>query len=104
MVKVLEDFRVVTVAREKSRLVSLKAMPAGRPAPLANAAIEIHPVIIVIIVRPVSMIPVIELNCFIFFDNPFTYFNFVQQICLNFSSFFKEYVYGSCGVIGFRLG
>ena len=44
-VEVLKDFRVVTVARERSRLVPLKAMPTGRPTPLANAAIEIPPVI-----------------------------------------------------------
>ena len=43
MVKVLKCFHVMTVARERSRLVPLKAMPTGRPTPLANAAIEISP-------------------------------------------------------------
>ena len=38
-VKILEDFCVMTVARERRKLVSLKAVPTGRPAPLANAAI-----------------------------------------------------------------
>ena len=36
-VKVLKDFRVMPVARERSRLVSLRVMPTGSPTPLANA-------------------------------------------------------------------
>ena len=65
-VKVLKDFRVMTIARERSRLVPLKATPTGRPTPLANAAIEIPPVITVDVIRPVSTMPVIVLNRFIF--------------------------------------
>ena len=61
--KVLKDFRVITVAREESRLAPLKAITTGRPTPLANAAIEIPPVIIVYVIRPVSRIHV---NRFIF--------------------------------------
>ena len=71
----------MTVARERSRLVPLKAVPTGRPTPLATAAKEIPPVITVDVIRPVSTIPVIVLNCF----NPFTNFSFINQICLNFS-------------------
>ena len=41
-------------------------MPTGRPTPLANAAIEIPPVITVDVIKPVSAIPVIVLNCSIF--------------------------------------
>ena len=63
----MKDFRVMTVAGERSRLVQPKAAPTGRPTPLANAAIEIPPVITVDVIKPVSMIPVIVLNCFIFF-------------------------------------
>ena len=40
-VKILKDFHAMAVARERSRLVPLKAIPAGNPAPLANAAIDI---------------------------------------------------------------
>ena len=65
-VKVLEDFRVMAIVRGKSRLVPLKAMPTGRPTPLANAAIEMPPVITVDVIRPVSTMPVIVLNRFIF--------------------------------------
>ena len=65
-VKVLKDFRVLTVERERSRLLQLKAMPTGRPTPLANAAIEIPPLIIVDVIRPVSMMPVIVLILFNF--------------------------------------
>ena len=56
----------MTVARERSRLVPLKAMLMGRPTPLAITAIEILPVIAVDMIRPVSTILVIVLNCFIF--------------------------------------
>ena len=65
-VKVLKDFRVMTVARERSRLVPLKAMPTGRLTSLKNAAIEVRPVITVDVIRPVSTMPVIVLNRFIF--------------------------------------
>ena len=76
----------MTVARERSRLVSLKAMPTGRPRPLANAAIETPPVITIDVIRSVSTMLVIVLNRFIFFGNPFTEFNFIKQICLSFVS------------------
>ena len=56
----------MAVARERSRLAPLKAIPTGNPTPLANAAILIPPVITVDIIRPVSTIPVIALNHFIF--------------------------------------
>ena len=64
-VKVLEDFRVMTVTSKKSRLVSLKALPTGRPTPLVNGAMLIPPVITVDAIRHVSTTPVIVLNHFI---------------------------------------
>ena len=65
-VKVLKDFRVMAVARERSSLVPLMTIPTGRPTPLANAAIDVPPVITADVIKPVSMIPVIVLNSFIF--------------------------------------
>ena len=65
-VKILKDFRVIAVTRERSRLVPPKAMPTDRPTPLANATIDIPQVITVDVIRPVSTIPVIVLNRFIF--------------------------------------
>ena len=41
-------------------------MPTGRPTLLANAAIEIPPVITVDVLKPVSTMPVIVINPFIF--------------------------------------
>ena len=64
--KILKDFRVIAVAREKSRLVLLKAIPTGNPTPLANPAMLIPPVITVDVIRLVSTIPVVVLNCFSF--------------------------------------
>ena len=58
----------MTVVRERSRLVPLKAMSTGRPTPLANAAIEIPPEITVHVIRPVSRMPVIVLKTFIFLE------------------------------------
>ena len=56
----------MAVARERSRLVPLKAIPTDNLTPLANAAIEIPPVIAVDVIRPASTIPVIVLNRFNF--------------------------------------
>ena len=50
----------MAVAKEKRRLVTVKAMPTGRPAPLENAAIETPPVITVDIIRPVPTVLVID--------------------------------------------
>ena len=79
-------------------------MPTGKSTPLANAAIEIHPVITVDVIRPVSTIPVIALNRFIFFGNLFTNFNFIKKIYLNFSQFYRRYVCGSYGAVGVKSG
>ena len=73
-VKVLKDFCVMTVARERSRLVPLKEMPTGTPTPQTNDTIEISPVITVDVIRPVSTMPVIPIESFHFFDNPFMNF------------------------------
>ena len=78
----------MTVARERSRLVPLKAMLTGRPTSLANAAIEIPPVTNVDVIRPVSTIPVIVLYRFIFFGNLFTNFLFNRANMPQFQLFF----------------
>ena len=65
-VKILKDFRVMAVAREKSRIVPPKAIPTGNPTTLANAAIEIPPVMTIDVIKLVSTILVIVLNHFFF--------------------------------------
>ena len=103
-VKVLEDFYLMTVVGERSRLAPLKAIPTGRPTPPANAAIEVPPVIIVDVIRPVSTMHVIVLNRFIFL-----------AICSQTSissrkntsisvNFLEQYVCVYCGAIGFKSG
>ena len=64
-VKILKYLHVMAVARERSRLVPLKVIPTDNSTPLANAAIEIAAVITFDVIRLVSTIPVIVLNCFI---------------------------------------
>ena len=92
----------MAVARERSRLVPLKAIPTGNPTPLANVAMlipPVPPVITVDVIRPVSTIPVIVLNRFI-----------VLAICSGTSislrkyasislNLFKRYDCGSCGAV-----
>ena len=69
---------MITVARERSKLVPLKAMPTGRPTPLTNAAIEIPSVITVDVIKPVhNAFDCIE--SFHFFGNPFMDFNFIKK-------------------------
>ena len=65
-VKILKDFRVMAIARERGRFVPPKAIPTGNRTRLANAAMLIPPVITVDVIRPVSTMPVIVLNRFIF--------------------------------------
>ena len=95
----------MAVARERSRLVPPKAKPTGDPTPLANAALEISPVITDDVIRPVSTIPVIVLNRFIFL-----------AICSRTSISLRKYASisdnlfnryddcGSCGAVGFKSG
>ena len=98
-VKVLKDF-----ARERSKLIPLKAMPTGRPTPLANAAIETPPVITVDVIRPVSTMSVVVLNHLIFLAfrsrTPISLSKYAS-VSVN---FFKRYVCGSCGGVGFKSG
>ena len=54
----------MAVARERSTLVPIKAIPTGNPTTLANAAIDIPPVITLDVIRPVSTISIIILNRF----------------------------------------
>ena len=94
----------MTATRERIRLVPLKAIPTGRPTPPANAAIETPPVITVDVIRPVSTMLVIVLNCFIFLvirSRTLTSLSKYASISVN---FFKRYVYGSCGAVGFKSG
>ena len=94
----------MTVGRERSRLVPLKAMPTGRPTPLATTAIEIPSVITVDVIRSVSTMPVIVLNRFIFLtirSRTSISSRKYAAIPLNFS---KRYVCDSCGAVEFKSG
>ena len=59
----------MAVARERSRLVPLKAMPTDTLTPLANATIEIPPVITTDVIKPVSTMPAIALNRIFFWQS-----------------------------------
>ena len=103
-VKVLKDFRVMTVARERSRLVSLRAIKTDRATPLANAAIEIPPVVNFDVIKPVFTVLVIILNRVIFLairSRTSISSSRYASISVN---FFKRYFCSSCGVVGFKSG
>ena len=103
-VNILKYFCVMAVAREISRLVPLKAIPTGNRTPLANAAILIPPVITVDVVRPVSTIPMIVLNRFVFLticSRTSISLRKYASISLN---LFSRYDCGSCGAVGFKSG
>ena len=90
------------VVRERSRLVPLKAIQTGNPTPLANAAIEIPPVITVDVIRPVSTIPVIVLNRFIFLAICSRTSISLRKYTLISDNLFNRYDCGSCGAEGFK--
>ena len=66
-VRILEIFHVIRAPREEASLVLSKAMPTGNPTPLANAAVEIPPVITADVIRLVPTMPAIVFNRFFFF-------------------------------------
>ena len=64
---ILIVFRVIAVAKDKDRLVAERLKPTGNPIPLAIAAIEIPPIIEVVVIKLVSRTAVIVRKRFIFF-------------------------------------
>ena len=80
------------------------AMPTDRPTPLANAAIEIPPVILDDVIRPVSTMSVIVSNRFIFLairSRTSVSSNKYASISVD---FFNRYVCGSYGGVGLKSG
>ena len=102
--KSLKDFRVMAVARQRIRLVPLKAIPIDKLTPLANAVIKIPPVITVDVIKPVSTIPVIVLNGFFFLAICSRTSISLRKYASISGNLFKRYVCGSCGAAGFRSG
>ena len=100
--KVLKDFCVMAVARERSTLVLFMVMPTGRPTPLGNVAIEIPPVITVDVIRFVFTMLVVVLNRFIFLANSSRNFISSSKYALISVNFLKRYVCGSCGAVVFN--
>ena len=94
----------MAVAREKSRLVPLKAIPTDNPTQLANAAIDIRPVITVDVIRPVSTIVVIVLNHFIFLAICSRTSISLRKYASISDNLFKRCVCGSCGAVGLKSG
>ena len=94
----------MAVARKRSRLVPLNAMPTGNPTPLTSAAIEIPPAITVDVISPVSTIPAIILNRFIFFAIPSRTSISLRNYSSISANLFNRYDCDSCGAAEFRSG
>ena len=93
------------VTREEARLVTSKAMATCNPTPLANAVVEIPPLITADVIRLLSTIPVIVLNRF------WVFFAFCSQTSISPKKYvsislnlFNQNVCGSCGAEGFGSG
>ena len=102
--KILTEFRVMVVARERSRLFPPKTIPTGDPTPLANAAMVIPPVITVDVIRPVSTKPVTVLNRFIFLTIGSRTSISLRKYASISDNLFKRCVCGSCGAVGLKSG
>ena len=92
----------MAVARERSRLVPLKKIPTGNPRPLANVAMLIPPLMTVGVIRPVSTMPVIVLNRFIYFEICSRTSISSRKNASVLVNLFIRYVCGSCGAVGFK--
>ena len=84
----------MAVARERSRLVPLKAVPTGNPTRLANALTEIPPAITVDGIRPVSTVPAICSRALI---------SSRKNGSIS-DNLFNQYDCGSYGAVGFKSG
>ena len=92
------------VARERRRLPPPKAIPTGRPTPLANGAIENPPVITVDVIMLLSTMLVIVLNRFIFLairSRTSISSSKYPSVSVN---FLQRYACGSCGAVEFISG
>ena len=100
-VNTLKCIYVITVAREKSRLVLLSAVRTSKLTPFVNAAIKTPSVINATVVRHVSSTPVID-----WFVSFFASLSKISILLRKYTSiwFFKWFVSGSCGAAGFRSG
>ena len=94
----------MAVARERSRLVPLKAIPTGNPTPLVNTAMLVHPVITVDVIRPVSTIPAIVLNHFSFLAICSRTSFLLRKYASISDNLFNRYDCVSCGAVGFKSG
>ena len=103
-VKSLKDFREMTVARERSKLVPLNVMPPGDQTPLANASIEFPTVINVDVIRSVSLTPVIVLNRFIVLVIRSRTSIYSRKNASISDNLFNRYVCDSCAAVGFKSG
>ena len=104
-VNVLTNFCVIAGIREKSGLVLLNTTPTGRQTPLENLAMKNNNSSNnFLCFRLTSITLVILSNRFTFFASLLRTPIWSSTYALILVNFFKQYICGSCGAIGFRSG
>ena len=104
-IEAIRYFRVAGVIGEKSGRTLLKTIQTGSPTPFASAAMDIHPVRTVDVIRPVSLMLNIVIDCLIFLAF-FSHFSISSKKNASIlDNLFNRYVCGSaCGAVGFKSG
>ena len=97
-------FRMAGVTREKSRLALPKATPKGSPTPLASAAMDIPLVSTADVIRPVSAMLNIVMDCLIFLAFCSHFSISLRKNASISNNLFNQYVCDSCGAVGFKSG
>ena len=100
---ILENFRVVTVKRERTTPSPPKVARTGRPAPLANAGIKAPLAINAEVIKLVSTMPMIVVNRG-FFASLLRVSISSRKNASVLDNLFNLYDCGSCGAVGFKSG
>ena len=103
-IEAIRYFRVAGVIGEKSGRTLLKTIQTGSPTPFASAAMDIHPVRTVDVIRPMSAMLNIVMDRLIFLAF-FSHFSVSSRKNASISdNLFNRYFCGSaCGAVGLNL-
>ena len=100
----LRYFRVAGIITEKSRLALSKAIPSGSPTPLASAAMDVPPVSTVDVIRSVSAMLNIIMDCLILLAFCSHFLISLRKNASISDNLFNRYVCDYCGAVGFKSG
>ena len=104
IVRLLKNFHVRTVKKERATPNPPKEVPTGRPTLLANAGIETPSGIAADVIKSVSTMRVTLFNRFFFLACGLRASILSRKKCLDLRYFFNRYACASCGAVGFKSG